>query len=164
MTIISANDPPNLTRSYTVILVLVIVLSRVCDAYRRGLDWWLGLLITLPHDSELQVITASSLISTFYKSLLQRLGIFSCSVFTSRFLATAYNSGDSSASALTPFPADRRVTTELSSKFFTLITIRHRPHRKHSSCIVGKACLQRRCISKEVACILPRECVYRVAA
>jgi hypothetical protein len=32
--------------------------------YRRGLDWWMDLLTTYTHDSELQVITAPLLIST----------------------------------------------------------------------------------------------------
>jgi hypothetical protein len=37
-----------------------------------------------------------------------------CSVFTIRSVATASNSGDSSASALTPLPAGYHLTTELS--------------------------------------------------
>jgi hypothetical protein len=43
-----------------------------CD-YRRVMDWWMNLLITYTHHTELQVITALSLISTRYKSLLQLL-------------------------------------------------------------------------------------------
>jgi hypothetical protein len=38
-----------------------------------------------------------------------------CYVFTSRSLVTASNSGDSSASALTPFPPGHRLRTELRS-------------------------------------------------
>jgi hypothetical protein len=38
----------------------------VCG-YRRGMDWWMDLLTTCTHHSELQVITAPSLISTLYK-------------------------------------------------------------------------------------------------
>jgi hypothetical protein len=47
---------------------------------------------------ELQAITALSLISTFYKSQQHALSIFQPAVFTGRSLATASNSGDSSAS------------------------------------------------------------------
>jgi hypothetical protein len=39
----------------------------MCD-YRRSLNWRLDSLTTLAHDSELQVLTAPSLISTLYKS------------------------------------------------------------------------------------------------
>jgi hypothetical protein len=38
-----------------------------CD-YRRGLNWWMGLLITYAHDWELQSITEPPLISTSHKS------------------------------------------------------------------------------------------------
>jgi hypothetical protein len=37
--------------------------------YRRGLDWWMDLLATCAHHSEVQLITALTLISTLYKSL-----------------------------------------------------------------------------------------------
>jgi hypothetical protein len=37
-----------------------------------------------------------------------------CSVFSSRFLLAASNNGNSSASALTPFPAGHRLTTQLT--------------------------------------------------
>jgi hypothetical protein len=56
------------------------------------------LLTTYTHDSELQVITAPPLISTIHRSPHQPLGLFQPAVFTSRSLATASNSGDSSAS------------------------------------------------------------------
>jgi hypothetical protein len=41
-----------------------------------GLDWILDLLITLPHDSEVEVITAPSLISTLNKSPQHTLSLF----------------------------------------------------------------------------------------
>jgi hypothetical protein len=46
------------------------ILSRFrgCD-YRRGMDWRMGLLNSYTHHSELQVITALSLISTIHISL-----------------------------------------------------------------------------------------------
>jgi hypothetical protein len=71
-------------------------IRRVCD-YRRGTDWILDLLITYTHNSELQVITASLLISTLYKSLHAKFSP-ACNVFNSPSLATASNSGDSLAS------------------------------------------------------------------
>jgi hypothetical protein len=59
----------------------------------------MDLLTTYTHNLELQVITALSLISTVYKSPQHPLSPFpGCCVFNSCSLATAYNSGDSSAS------------------------------------------------------------------
>jgi hypothetical protein len=66
----------------------------MCD-YRRGLNWWIALLTTYTHNLELQVITAPALISTLYNSP-QHKSFLSCCVFTSRFLVTASNSGESS--------------------------------------------------------------------
>jgi hypothetical protein len=48
---------------------------RDCD-YRWGMDWWMNLLTTYKHDSELQVITVLSLISTLHKSPQYLLSIF----------------------------------------------------------------------------------------
>jgi hypothetical protein len=57
------------------------------------------LLTTYTHDLELQSITAPPLISTIQKSPQHPLNLFAtCRVFTSRSLATASNSVDSSAS------------------------------------------------------------------
>jgi hypothetical protein len=61
---------------------------------------WIGeldLLTTCTHHSELQVITALSLISTLYKSLHAKSSSV-CSVYNKSSLATASNSGNSSAS------------------------------------------------------------------
>jgi hypothetical protein len=59
----------------------------------------MDLLITLTHDSELQVITEPPLISTIYKSPRHSDMPFpACNVFTRRSLVTTSNSGDSSAS------------------------------------------------------------------
>jgi hypothetical protein len=44
--------------------------------YRRGFNWWLVLLTTHPHDSKLQAITSSPLISTIHKSPQQPLSLF----------------------------------------------------------------------------------------
>jgi hypothetical protein len=70
----------------------------VCDC-RRGIDWWMDLLTTYAHNSELQVITALSLISTIHRSPQHSLSLsLACCVLTNRSLAMASNSGDSSAS------------------------------------------------------------------
>jgi hypothetical protein len=75
------------------------ILLRCRGDRRRGMDWRLDLLSTYTHDSELQVITALSLISTLYKSPKHPLNLFSvCHVFVSRSLGAASNSGDSSSS------------------------------------------------------------------
>jgi hypothetical protein len=64
---------------------------------------WIGeldLLTTCTHHSELQVITALSLISTIHRSSQHPLSPFpACCVFDRRSLATASNSGDPSASS-----------------------------------------------------------------
>jgi hypothetical protein len=75
----------------------------------------MDLFITYTHDSELQANTALSLISTLYKSL-QSKSSPACSVFTSRCLVRALNSGDFSASVLTSLPSGEYPTTELSTE------------------------------------------------
>jgi hypothetical protein len=69
----------------------------LCE-YIRGMDWWMDLLTTYIHHSELQVTTALSIISTLYKSPQHLLNLFPACLFISRSLATASNSGDYSAS------------------------------------------------------------------
>jgi hypothetical protein len=90
------------------------ILSRFMYDCKRGLDWWMTLLTTYTHDSHLQAVTALSLISTLYKSLHAKSSS-ACSVFTSRFLVTALNSGDSPASVLTWLLSDEYPATELST-------------------------------------------------
>jgi hypothetical protein len=60
----------------------------------------MDLLTTYTHDSELQAITAPSLISTLYRSQHAKSSP-DCSVFTSCCLVTDLSYGDSSASVLT---------------------------------------------------------------
>jgi hypothetical protein len=71
--------------------------STYCHAFssdnERGLDWWIGFIDL----SQLQVITALSLISTLYTSLHVKSSL-ACSVSNTRSLATASNSSDSPAS------------------------------------------------------------------
>jgi hypothetical protein len=74
-------------------------LSRFRSDCRRGMDWILDLLTTWTHHSELQLITAPSLISTLSKSQQNPLSLFpACYIFNSRPLTTATNSGDPSPS------------------------------------------------------------------
>jgi hypothetical protein len=70
--------------------------------YGRGMDWWMDLLITCTHHSELQVrvITAPLSISTIQRSPQHPLNLFQPAVFSSRYLSTGSSNGDSSA-----FPA-----------------------------------------------------------
>jgi hypothetical protein len=64
----------------------------------QGKDWISNLLTTYTHHSELQAITAPLLISTLYKSSQKPLSLFPARrVVNNRSLATASNSGDSSA-------------------------------------------------------------------
>jgi hypothetical protein len=65
--------------------------------YTRGMDWMLDLLTTCIHYSELQVITALSLVSTFYKSLHAK-SFSVCNVSNNCCLAKTSNNGESSAS------------------------------------------------------------------
>jgi hypothetical protein len=74
-------------------------MSRFISDCRRGSDRWVDLLIFCIRHSELQVITSLLLLSSPYKSLQHTLRYFPAScVFNSHPLATASNSGDSSAS------------------------------------------------------------------
>jgi hypothetical protein len=83
--------------------------------YRRGVDWWMALLTTYVHRSELQVITAPLLISTLYKSPQQQLSHFpACSVFNSRSPAMHSSNGDSYASLLTSLLSGEYPAAELT--------------------------------------------------
>ena len=68
------------------------------------MDWITGFIGTRDYSavvtrhSQLHVITTLSLISTLYSSPQCPLSLLQSAVFTSRSLATALNSGDSSAS------------------------------------------------------------------
>jgi hypothetical protein len=63
------------------------------------MGWWLDLLTTYTHHSELQVVTVPLLNSTIHRSPQHPLCVFpACCVFNSFSIVTAYNSGDSSAS------------------------------------------------------------------
>jgi hypothetical protein len=57
------------------VLIIIVTSLGVCD-YRRRMDWWMDLSTTCTHNSELQVITALSLISALYKSSQHPLSLF----------------------------------------------------------------------------------------
>jgi hypothetical protein len=67
----------------------------------------MDLLTTYTHHSELGAITALLLTSTLYKSQDPLRLSPACCVFISRSLATASNSGDSSASRAQVLPSSR---------------------------------------------------------
>jgi hypothetical protein len=71
------------------------------------MDWWMDLLTTYIHDSELQVIKAPLLISTIHESPQHPLSLFPACCVNSRSLATASNSGDYSASCAHVFTVRR---------------------------------------------------------
>jgi hypothetical protein len=85
----------------------------VCD-YQRGFGFDIGFI---DHFNTRLVTTLNySAIADLHILKITRVhvkSISACSIFTSRFQATASNSGYPSASALTPFPAGHRLTTEL---------------------------------------------------
>jgi hypothetical protein len=117
---------------------------------RRGLEWWMNLLTTYTHDSELQGITAPLLIFTIHKSPQHPLSHFQPvmsspsgstlprvgarrkkrNVFTSSSLATASNSADSSASrAQVPSSQPPMQNSNLTWLYCMLITSLHGPCR-----------------------------------
>jgi hypothetical protein len=105
-------------------------------------DWILDLLTTYTRNSEVQVITATSLISTLYKSPQHTLNILQ-PVFIRRSLVTVSNSGNPTALALKfslnggSLPTDSFLhrlpyRTDLVAPIVFLITPRHGPRRKHA--------------------------------
>jgi hypothetical protein len=75
------------------------ILSRFWGVTKDCLNWWMDLLTTYTHHSEIQAVTLLLLISTIHKSPQHPLSLFpACCVFISHSLATASSSGDSSAS------------------------------------------------------------------
>jgi hypothetical protein len=91
---------------------------------------------------------------SFFQSLIPFLSLFyNCQLNSVPLLPNSY------AGRLAP-----RTSTLLHSTELFFITTLHGPRRKHNVSVVGKACLQRRCIVTEVirlllACSLPRQCL-----
>jgi hypothetical protein len=112
----------------------------------------MDILTTYTHKSELEVITALSLIYTLYKSLHAKYSP-ACSAF-SRCLVTALNNGDSSASVLTPLlfgeyqanwtfnwtvapsllslPCRTQLSTDWVAPIIFLVTPLHGPDKKNT--------------------------------
>jgi hypothetical protein len=123
------------------------ILSRFMCDHRRGVDCWIVLLTTYTHHSELQAVTVLELISTLYKSLHAK-SCLACSVFNSRSLTKASNSGwffssTRSGSIFTVSRTELHWTDNSGARLpiinWLVIHFLHGPHRKHRSSIV--ACL-----------------------
>jgi hypothetical protein len=125
--------------------------------YRWAIDWWTNLLTTYKHHSELQVITALSLISTLYKPPQHPLSLFS-----SRFLVTAFNNGHSSASRAQILSSQSPLQSSIESlpKFssvYPLCTDRVENTVSNSNSIIvfvflaAETCLSIRCL--ETSCL-----------
>jgi hypothetical protein len=108
------------------------------------LEWTLDLLATYTHNSEIQVITASPLISTIHKSPQHMLRVSSLLCLHQPFPGNGFNSGDSSASELKSslnggspgtdsFLHRLPYRTDLIAATVFLITPRHGPLRQHRS-------------------------------
>jgi hypothetical protein len=104
----------------------------------------MDLLIIYTHNSELQAVTAPSLIYTLYKSPQHMLSLFSaCCVFTIRSLATALTVEILQLHALRSslhrlaYRILYQLRTNLVGPFVFKITPRHGPHRKHRYFIVA---------------------------
>jgi hypothetical protein len=101
---------------------------------RRVMGWWMDLLTTYIHHSELQVITTLLQMSTLHKSLYAT-PFPACSVFTSHSLVTASNSRDSSVSRaqvlLSQPPVQKSRISQLPTiNFGTRLTFRHEPQKE----------------------------------
>jgi hypothetical protein len=92
---------------------------------------------TYTHDSELQEIRAPPIISTIHKSPQHQLSLFSACCLISRYLATASNSRDSSASRAKVLSSQPPLqnSTQLIGPTVLVRTSRHGPHRNHSSTV-----------------------------
>jgi hypothetical protein len=83
---------------------ILLLLSWFRGDHRWCLDWWMDLLTTYTHDSELQALTTLSLISTIHGSPQHPISLFpACCVIPCHCLVTAFNSGNSSTSVVMLF-------------------------------------------------------------
>jgi hypothetical protein len=141
--------------------------------YRRDMDRRMDLLTTYIQNSELQVITALSLISTLYKPLQYPLSLFQVyCVFIRRSLVTASNSGDSSASraqVLSSQPSVQNsalnwlLTANWAAPIVFLITTLHGSSRKHCFQQWLYCCVSIRCHGNVLTDPLPRNGLHNTA-
>jgi hypothetical protein len=73
---------------------VILILSWFMGDYRRGMDWWMPLLAQLGNTYNYSAIAD---LHTFQITIASAKPFPSCCVFNNRCLATASNSGDSSA-------------------------------------------------------------------
>jgi hypothetical protein len=93
----------------------------MCD-YRRGLDWWLDLLTTYTHDSELRNYSAVANLSNLQITPANTKSSPASSVFAGRFLVTDVNSLVSSASRAEVLPSQTPVQNCLLSQSQSCVT------------------------------------------
>jgi hypothetical protein len=127
---------------------IAIVLSRLCY-YRQSLR----VTPFIDHFTSRHGTTSNFSAITYLHSLqittTNTISSPPCNVFTSRFLVTASNSGDSSASALTPFPALHYLATQLLYKLVPLIALWHDHVEIYFLSL--RACLPRSCVATVAA-------------
>jgi hypothetical protein len=109
----------------------LIILSRsTCDCW-RGLNWGMDLLTPCTHDSEVQAITVTQLISKIHNSPQNTLNVFQSPVSSpaiplQRLLTVKILQLHALKSSLHRFPN----TTDLVTPVFLKITPRHGPRRR----------------------------------
>jgi hypothetical protein len=114
------------------------IVACICD-YRWGLDWWIDLLTTYAHGTTSNYSAIANLHTSQITTASAKY-FPACCVFTSLSLATASNSGDSSAShaqVLSSQPSVRNSILCLTELCPLLITSQHGPHTEHRSSIVA---------------------------
>jgi hypothetical protein len=93
--------------------VIIFILSHEGVAISGVLDWYLG----FTDHFNTRILTALKFCAIVNLHTLQIVGTHTLMFsVNSHFLVPASNSGDSSASAFTPLPANHRLRTEISSK------------------------------------------------
>jgi hypothetical protein len=120
--------------------------------YKRGSDWRLDLLTTY---RSLTTSNYSAIANLHILQITTAHAKPSQSAFTSRFLVTDLNNGDSSASVLTSLLSGEYPTTEFIVTIVLNITSRHGPRRKHCLQHFLYCCVWIRCRGNMFVC----ECV-----
>jgi hypothetical protein len=149
--------------------------------YKRGLDWWMDLLTTHTHDSELQALTTLIHKSPQHPLNLIQPAVFSPAIPQQRLLTMEILQFHALKQFLHNLPCRIQLSTNWVAPFIFKITPRYGLCRKHSSSIVVEVCLPRRCVATVAArwqktsffycclriccrCYLSTAVVYRVNA